>query len=200
MNTNFHTESRMREICTYGSMRGRAYPTRGVPLYSTPQWWGKSGGVRHKSPPFPCAESCTACRADSDSSRLLQPRCSPTSQAASGSGPSASRFRMSYATLSLPFSRSRLAFCCFSSSTESPFFARPHHPNPTIRAADPRSPLLRGGRSPSPTPMRSGIAVSARPCDTHEIFLSHSGSQYQASNVWTAAMVRVMRSSNAQPS
>ena len=39
------------------------------------------------SPPFPCAESCTACRADSDSSRLLQPRCSPTSQAASGSGP-----------------------------------------------------------------------------------------------------------------
>ena len=35
MNTNFHTESRMREICTYGSMRGRAYPTRGVPLYST---------------------------------------------------------------------------------------------------------------------------------------------------------------------
>ena len=25
----------MREICTYGSMRGRAYPTRGVPLYST---------------------------------------------------------------------------------------------------------------------------------------------------------------------
>ena len=22
MNTNFHTESRMREICTYGSMRG----------------------------------------------------------------------------------------------------------------------------------------------------------------------------------
>ena len=36
MNTNFHTESRMRENCTYGSMRGRAYPiTRGVPLYST---------------------------------------------------------------------------------------------------------------------------------------------------------------------
>ena len=32
-----HTESRMRENCTYGSMRGRAYPiTRGVPLYSTP--------------------------------------------------------------------------------------------------------------------------------------------------------------------
>ena len=28
----------MRENCTYGSMRGRAYPiTRGVPLYSTPQ-------------------------------------------------------------------------------------------------------------------------------------------------------------------
>ena len=26
MNTNFHTESRMREICTYGSMRGRTYP------------------------------------------------------------------------------------------------------------------------------------------------------------------------------
>ena len=27
----------MRENCTYGSMRGRAYPiTRGVPLYSTP--------------------------------------------------------------------------------------------------------------------------------------------------------------------
>ena len=26
----------MREICTYGSMRGRAYPTRDVPLYSTP--------------------------------------------------------------------------------------------------------------------------------------------------------------------
>ena len=26
----------MRETCTYGSMRGRAYPiTRGVPLYST---------------------------------------------------------------------------------------------------------------------------------------------------------------------
>ena len=37
MNTNFHTESRMRENCTYGSMRGRAYPiTRGAPLYSTP--------------------------------------------------------------------------------------------------------------------------------------------------------------------
>ena len=37
MNTNFHTESRMRENCTSGSMRGRAYPiTRGVPLYSTP--------------------------------------------------------------------------------------------------------------------------------------------------------------------
>ena len=37
MNTNFHTESRMRENRTYGSMRGRAYPmTRGVPLYSTP--------------------------------------------------------------------------------------------------------------------------------------------------------------------
>ena len=32
-----HTESRMRENCTYGSMRGRAYPTtRGAPLYSTP--------------------------------------------------------------------------------------------------------------------------------------------------------------------
>ena len=31
----FHTESRMRETCTYGSMRGRAFP-RGVPLYSTP--------------------------------------------------------------------------------------------------------------------------------------------------------------------
>ena len=32
-----HTESRMRETCTYGSMRGRAYPTtRGAPLYSTP--------------------------------------------------------------------------------------------------------------------------------------------------------------------
>ena len=32
----FHTESRMRENCTYGSMRGRAYPiTRGAPLYST---------------------------------------------------------------------------------------------------------------------------------------------------------------------
>ena len=29
----------MRENCTYGSMRGRAYPiTRGVPLYSTPHW------------------------------------------------------------------------------------------------------------------------------------------------------------------
>ena len=27
MNTNFHTESRMRENCTYGSMRGRAFPT-----------------------------------------------------------------------------------------------------------------------------------------------------------------------------
>ena len=25
----------MRENCTYGSMRGRTYPTRGVPLYST---------------------------------------------------------------------------------------------------------------------------------------------------------------------
>ena len=25
----------MREICTYGLMRGRAYPTRGVSLYST---------------------------------------------------------------------------------------------------------------------------------------------------------------------
>ena len=36
MNTNFHTESRMRENCMYGSMRERAYPiTRGVPLYST---------------------------------------------------------------------------------------------------------------------------------------------------------------------
>ena len=36
MNTNFHTESRMRENLTYGSMRGRAFPTRGVPLNSTP--------------------------------------------------------------------------------------------------------------------------------------------------------------------
>ena len=27
MNTNFHTVSRMRENCTYGSMRGRAFPT-----------------------------------------------------------------------------------------------------------------------------------------------------------------------------
>ena len=36
----------MRENCTYGSMRGRAYPiTRGVPLYSTPQWWCRCGGV-----------------------------------------------------------------------------------------------------------------------------------------------------------
>ena len=36
-----HTESRMRENCTYGSMRGRAYPiTRGDPLYSTHRWWG----------------------------------------------------------------------------------------------------------------------------------------------------------------
>ena len=26
MNTNFHTVSRMRENCTYGSMRGRTYP------------------------------------------------------------------------------------------------------------------------------------------------------------------------------
>ena len=31
----FYTESRMRENCTYGSIRGRACPTRGVPLYST---------------------------------------------------------------------------------------------------------------------------------------------------------------------
>ena len=38
-------------------------------------------------------------------------------------GPSASCFRMSYATLSLPFSRSRLTFHCFSSST------RPLYPN-----------------------------------------------------------------------
>ena len=29
----------MREICTYGSMRGRAYPTRGVPLYSTNRFY-----------------------------------------------------------------------------------------------------------------------------------------------------------------
>ena len=52
MNTNFHTESRMREICTYGSMRGsrrktaksvlrvaegRAdVPCGGVSPYSTP--------------------------------------------------------------------------------------------------------------------------------------------------------------------
>ena len=52
MNTNFHTESRMREICTYGSMRGsrrktaksvlrvaegRAdVPCEGVSSYSTP--------------------------------------------------------------------------------------------------------------------------------------------------------------------
>ena len=28
-------ESRMRENCTYGLTRGRAYPMRGVPLYST---------------------------------------------------------------------------------------------------------------------------------------------------------------------
>ena len=48
MNTNFHTESRMRENCTYGSMRGRAYPTRGVPLYSTPfsvPNWGSAGCI-----------------------------------------------------------------------------------------------------------------------------------------------------------
>ena len=36
MNINFHTESRMRENRTYGSMRGRAFQTRGAPLYSTP--------------------------------------------------------------------------------------------------------------------------------------------------------------------
>ena len=31
----------MRENCTYGSMRGRAYPiTRGVPLYSTSRYFG----------------------------------------------------------------------------------------------------------------------------------------------------------------
>ena len=40
-----HTESRMRENCTYGSMRGRAYPARGALLYSTPHWCGETGGV-----------------------------------------------------------------------------------------------------------------------------------------------------------
>ena len=46
----FHTESRMRETCTYGSMRVRAYPiTRGVPLYSTP-----SGALTVLRPPPPC--------------------------------------------------------------------------------------------------------------------------------------------------
>ena len=35
----------MREICTYGLMRGRAYPTRGVSLYSTilPRLGGEMG-------------------------------------------------------------------------------------------------------------------------------------------------------------
>ena len=31
----FHTVSRMWEKCTYSLTRGRAYPTRGDPLYST---------------------------------------------------------------------------------------------------------------------------------------------------------------------
>ena len=55
MNTNFHTESRMREICTYGSMRGRAYPTRGVPLYSTPRVvaWDEEGRELRLAPPVP---------------------------------------------------------------------------------------------------------------------------------------------------
>ena len=43
-----HTESRMRENCTYGSMRGRAYPTtRGVPLYSTS--WSLWYTFRHET-------------------------------------------------------------------------------------------------------------------------------------------------------
>ena len=41
----------MRENCTYGSMRGRAYPiTRGVPLYSTPH-----------SPPFLTISRSSTC-------------------------------------------------------------------------------------------------------------------------------------------
>lgn len=74
-------------------------------------------------------------------------------------GPSASRFRMSYATLLLPFSRMcgtlsgmscskretsrRLAFCCFSASTESPFVAQPHHLNPTIMVCPSKPPCPR---------------------------------------------------------
>ena len=42
MNTNFHTESRMRENCTYGSMRGRAFSTGRLALLYTlgppPMW------------------------------------------------------------------------------------------------------------------------------------------------------------------
>ena len=34
----FHTESRMRENCTYGSMRGRAYPTGRPALLYTLQY------------------------------------------------------------------------------------------------------------------------------------------------------------------
>ena len=39
MNTNFHTESRMRENCTYGSMRGRAHPTRASRSTLHPSEW-----------------------------------------------------------------------------------------------------------------------------------------------------------------
>ena len=37
----------MRENCTYGLTRGRAHPTRGVPLYSTS--FGICYNARHES-------------------------------------------------------------------------------------------------------------------------------------------------------
>ena len=36
----------MRENCTYGLARGRAYPTRGVPLYSTNRFYDTLLGMR----------------------------------------------------------------------------------------------------------------------------------------------------------
>ena len=52
MNTNFHTVSRMRENCTYGSMRGRAFPTgRPALLYTLgPSTLSSIKGSRERGP------------------------------------------------------------------------------------------------------------------------------------------------------
>ena len=60
----------MRENCTYGSMRGRAYPiTRGVPLYSTPL-----GGSRKRRISAKGSDPAEGFARDSDILSALLPR------------------------------------------------------------------------------------------------------------------------------